>query len=555
MAETYVIAAGGTAGHVVPALAVAAELRAEGARVVFVGGERAEAELVPKAGYELRTIAAEGLSRTNPLRAARAALKAGAAVATADRILGELRPDAVMGGGGYVAGPVGLAAVRRRIPLVLTEADSHLGLANRMLARFAARVCLGVPDRGAHGARYRLTGRPRPAAGHGPRGPPARASAWPKTSAASSSSGARSARATINEAAIRAFPGPEPRVLHAAGRRDVDALRPRVPGPHYELHDYLEPFGQALAAADLCVARAGGSIFEIAAHGRPAILVPYPHASADHQTGNARWMADAGAAVVIPDAELTPERLAREVGELLGDESRLAAMAEASARLAHPQAARDVAAELRRAAGRSSEQAEDHADHDRSDDEQRRGQGGPGAGAVGRHGDSNGADAPRLRPLPTRVPDARPWAGRRLHLIGIGGAGMSGYARVAAQLGARVSGSDRSPDGPVAESLRELGVDVRAGHAAEHVPAGDDVEVVYSSAVRPTTPSASRRASAACASTRAPTCCASSAASSARSRSRAPTARPRRPRWWPTRCWPAASSRPTSSAARCARPG
>src|SRR4029450_9583278 len=128
---------------------------------------------------------------------------------------------------------------------------------------------------------------------------------------------------TINEAAIRAFPGPEPRVLHAAGRRDVDALRARVPGPHYELHDYLEPFGEALAAADLCVARAGGSIFEVAAHGRPAILVPYPHAAADHQAGNARWMTDAGAAVVIADADLTPERLAREVAALLGRAPRL----------------------------------------------------------------------------------------------------------------------------------------------------------------------------------------------------------------------------------------
>ncbi len=160
MAETYVIAAGGTAGHVVPALAVAAALRADGARVVFVGGERAEAELVPQAGFELRPIAVEGLSRTNPLRAARAALKAGAAVRAADRILRDLRPTAVLGGGGYVAGPVGLAAMRRRIPLVLTEADSHLGLTNRLLARFAARVCLAFSIDGRSGPRYRVTGRP-----------------------------------------------------------------------------------------------------------------------------------------------------------------------------------------------------------------------------------------------------------------------------------------------------------------------------------------------------------------------------------------------------------
>src|SRR3954469_3521805 len=162
MAPTIVIAAGGTAGHVVPALAVADALRAEGARVVFVGGERAERTLVPAAGYELRPIAVEGLSRTNPLKAVRAAAKAVGAVGTALRILGDVRPDAVMGGGGYVAGPVGLAAVLRRIPLVLTEADSHLGLANRALAPFARRVCLSFPIHGRSGRRYRVTGRPIP---------------------------------------------------------------------------------------------------------------------------------------------------------------------------------------------------------------------------------------------------------------------------------------------------------------------------------------------------------------------------------------------------------
>jgi UDP-N-acetylglucosamine--N-acetylmuramyl-(pentapeptide) pyrophosphoryl-undecaprenol N-acetylglucosamine transferase len=350
MAETYVIAAGGTAGHVVPALAVAAALRADGARVVFVGGERAEAELVQQAGFELRPIAVEGLSRTNPLRAARAALKAGAAVRAADRILGELRPAAVLGGGGYVAGPVGLAAVRRRIPLVLTEADSHLGLTNRLLARFAARVCLAFPIEGRSGDRYLVTGRPVP--------PPAtdRAAARERFGLAphercvlvfGGSLGARS----INEAAIAAFTSPDFRVLHAAGRRDFEALRPRVPGPWYDLHPYLDRFGEALLACELCVARAGGSIFEIAAHGRPAVLVPYPHATGDHQTTNARWMAEAGAAVVVPDAELTPERLRTEVAALLADPARLRAMGAASAALARPDAATVIAHEVLAAAG------------------------------------------------------------------------------------------------------------------------------------------------------------------------------------------------------------
>ncbi|HEV2999397.1 MAG TPA: glycosyltransferase, partial [Solirubrobacteraceae bacterium] len=112
------------------------------------------------------------------------------------------------------------------------------------------------------------------------------------------------------------------------------------------LEPYLDRFGEALLAADLCVARAGGSVFEIAAHGTPAILVPYPHATADHQAGNARWMERGGAAVVVPDGELTPERLRREVDALLGDPSRLASMAAASRELARPDAAAAIAREV-----------------------------------------------------------------------------------------------------------------------------------------------------------------------------------------------------------------
>jgi UDP-N-acetylglucosamine--N-acetylmuramyl-(pentapeptide) pyrophosphoryl-undecaprenol N-acetylglucosamine transferase len=159
--------------------------------------------------------------------------------------------------------------------------------------------------------------------------------------------GARS----INEAAAEAFAAAPFRVLHAAGTRDHEALAPRVDGAHYDLRAYIDDFGEALAACDLAVARAGGSIFEIAAAGKPAILVPYPHATADHQTANARWMADAGAAVVIPDAELTAARLGSEVGSLLGDRSRLKAMASASASLARPDAAQAVADEVLAAAG------------------------------------------------------------------------------------------------------------------------------------------------------------------------------------------------------------
>jgi UDP-N-acetylglucosamine--N-acetylmuramyl-(pentapeptide) pyrophosphoryl-undecaprenol N-acetylglucosamine transferase len=349
MAPTIVIAAGGTAGHVVPALAVADALRAEaGARVVFVGGERAEKALVPEAGYELRPIAVEGLSRTNPLKAARGVLKAGAALRTARAILRDVRPDAVMGGGGYVAGPVGAMAVAARIPLVLTEADSHLGLTNRLLAPRAHRVCLAFPLQGRTGDRYRVTGRPvgPPVTDrHAARGRFGLAADDTCVLVFGGSLGARS----INEAAVQALADAPFRVLHACGTRDFEALRARLGDPppaNYDLQPYITPFGDALAAADLTVARAGGSIFEVASHGVPAILVPYPHAAADHQTANARWMVDAGAAIVIADAELTSQRLGHEVSELLGDRTRLAAMAAASASLARPDAARDIAHEI-----------------------------------------------------------------------------------------------------------------------------------------------------------------------------------------------------------------
>jgi UDP-N-acetylglucosamine--N-acetylmuramyl-(pentapeptide) pyrophosphoryl-undecaprenol N-acetylglucosamine transferase len=346
---TIVIAAGGTAGHVVPALAVADALRAEGARVVFVGGERAERTLVPAAGYELRTIAVEGLSRTNPVKAARAAAKAVGAVGAAAGILRAVRPGAVMGGGGYVAGPVGAAAVARRTPLVLTEADSHLGLANRLLAPFARRVCLAFPIPGREGGRYVVTGRPVP--------PPATdvAAARARFGLADGErcvlvfGGSLGAR-TINEAAVEAFAGAPYRVLHASGTRDYADLRERAPEDGYDLREYIDGFGEAVLASDLCVARAGGSIFEVAAHGRPAILVPYPHAAGDHQAANARWMEEAGAAVVVADAELSPERLRAEVDELMAAPERLQGMARASAALARPDAAQRVAAELLAAA-------------------------------------------------------------------------------------------------------------------------------------------------------------------------------------------------------------
>jgi UDP-N-acetylglucosamine--N-acetylmuramyl-(pentapeptide) pyrophosphoryl-undecaprenol N-acetylglucosamine transferase len=340
-------------------MAVAAELRASGAEVSFLGTrERIEAELVPAAGYELDFLKVRGIDRGNPLRAAAAAVEALAAVADARGALRRRRADVVMGGGGFVAGPAGLAALLGRVPLVLTEADSHLGLANRLLAGRARRVCLAFPIEGRGGERYRVTGRPVPAAVLGADRDSARRRFGIGAEercllVMGGSQGARS----INRCAVEAFaerPGRGFHVIQVSGRRDFDGLEERLAaaphGDRYTLLAYEPDLGDCLAACDLVVGRSGGSIFELTATGRPAVLVPYPHAAAGHQETNAAWMERAGAATVIPDAELSAARLADEVERLMGDPARLGRMAAASAGLAMPDAARRIADEVLSAA-------------------------------------------------------------------------------------------------------------------------------------------------------------------------------------------------------------
>jgi UDP-N-acetylglucosamine--N-acetylmuramyl-(pentapeptide) pyrophosphoryl-undecaprenol N-acetylglucosamine transferase len=352
-----VIAAGGTAGHVVPALAVADALREHGAEVEFAGGERAEAELVPKAGYPFHPLRVAGIDRDNALRAARAGGLAVVATANALRLLRRLRPDAVLGAGGYVAGPVGLAAVALRIPLALAEADSHLGMANRMLAPAARRVFLAFPLDGREGAKYLVTGRPVPAGtGASDRAQARERFGIPGDAQCVLIFGGSLGARRLNDAALEAFGEAAPcSVLHAAGRRDEPDLRARLAAlgspPHYRLYPYIQPFADALAAADLVVARAGGSVLEVAAAGLPSILVPYPHATADHQSKNARYMERAGAAVVVPDHELDGPRLAREVAAMLGAPQRLAEMGNAARAAARPDAAERIAAEVLALAG------------------------------------------------------------------------------------------------------------------------------------------------------------------------------------------------------------
>ncbi len=343
-------------------MAVAAELRASGATVSFIGAcDRAEAELVPAAGYEIQLLRIRGLHRRNPLRAGRAAIEALIATFAVRRELREEGVDVVVGGGGYVAGPAGLAAILTRTPLVLTEADSHLGFANRLLARHARRVCLAFPVEGREGDPYLVTGRPvaREVLEAD------RASARRRFDIAEGAKcllvmgGSQGAR-SINLAAIEAFAegdgsGERPfHVIHLAGKRDHAELEQRLSAaPHrqrYTLLAYEPDLGDVLAACDLVLTRSGGSIFEVMAAGRPAILVPYPHATADHQSANATWMAEAGAAEAIADDELNAELLTERVGTLLADGARLTEMAGASAGLARPEAACRIADEVMAAA-------------------------------------------------------------------------------------------------------------------------------------------------------------------------------------------------------------
>jgi UDP-N-acetylglucosamine--N-acetylmuramyl-(pentapeptide) pyrophosphoryl-undecaprenol N-acetylglucosamine transferase len=339
-------------------MAVAAELRASGAEVSFLGARgRIEADLVPEAGYEVDLLDVRGIDRRNPLRAAVAVGKAVRGVGAARRALRERGADVVLGGGGYVAGTAGMAAVLSRVPLVLTEADSHLGLANRLLAGRARRVCLSFPIAGREGERYLLTGRPVPDSVLHADGAEARVRFGVPAEARcllvmGGSQGARS----INLAAIDAFAegagsgGRDFHVIHLSGARDHDEIARRLAAaPHaerYALIAYEPDLGDVLAACDLVLARSGGSIFEVTAAGKPAILVPYPHATADHQRGNAEWMAGGGAAEVVEDAELDAPALAARVAALFADEKRLTAMSEASAVLARPDAARRVADEV-----------------------------------------------------------------------------------------------------------------------------------------------------------------------------------------------------------------
>ncbi|MER3409042.1 MAG: undecaprenyldiphospho-muramoylpentapeptide beta-N-acetylglucosaminyltransferase [Thermoleophilia bacterium] len=340
------IATGGTGGHVLPSLAVAEALTARGVRVTFAGSpDRVEAQLVPEAGYALDTFSVRGLPRRPGLALLRSLALVPGAVLACRRILARRRPDVVLGGGGYVAGPMVAAAALSRIPAALMEADAHLGLANRLALPFAQRVFLAFPLPGREGQKFRVTGRPLPPRARPlPRQEARRRLGLPEEGPVLLVLGGSQGARSLNDLAVDAFGQGGPAVLHLCGQRDLARLHGRVRRPGYRLLAFTAEIGAALSAADLALARAGGSVYELAACGTPAILVPYPHATGDHQLKNARYFERAGAAVVVPEAEI--ERVPALVRDLLADGAALRSMSRAMRALARPRAADEIAEEL-----------------------------------------------------------------------------------------------------------------------------------------------------------------------------------------------------------------
>ena len=318
-------------------------------QVTWAGSpDRVEARLVAEAGYPFDGFRISGFPRRAGLPFARALARAALAPPACLRILAARRPDVVLGGGGYVAGPMVLAAALRRIPAALTEADAHLGLANRLALPFAQRLFLSFPVAGVDGPKVRVTGRPIPARSRPVEPVAARAlfglpAEGPVLLVFGGSQGARA----LNElvvAELGSAPAGAPAVLHLCGERDYASLAPRVLRDGYRLLAFTTDFGAALAASDLVVARSGGSVWEVAAAGKPAILVPFPFATADHQTKNARYFEAGGGAVVVPETGLA--RVPALIRELLADPTRLAAMRAGMLALARPNAADEIAQEL-----------------------------------------------------------------------------------------------------------------------------------------------------------------------------------------------------------------
>jgi undecaprenyldiphospho-muramoylpentapeptide beta-N-acetylglucosaminyltransferase len=356
------IAGGGTAGHVQPALAIARALVERGhprGSVELVGSERGiEARLVPEAGFELTLLPGRGLQRKLSLQNIRSLGALVVALWRAWRLVGRRRPAVVVSVGGYASVPCALAAVVRRVPIVVAEQNAQPGAANRLVSRFARACAVSFPDTPLR--RAVVTGNPvRPEIlaidrARDAVGARAKLDVEPGRRLVLIFGGSLGAL-RINRAAVdaaRRWTGRgDLHIRHIVGARDWDEITaggPPVPPDaplRYQAVRYDDDMPTSLAATDLAVCRSGSSTsFELLAAGLPAVLVPSPYVTADHQTANARHLVDAGAAVLVPDAELDGERLVAEADALLADPARLDAMARAARAAARPSAADDIAA-------------------------------------------------------------------------------------------------------------------------------------------------------------------------------------------------------------------
>ncbi len=342
--KTIVIMAGGTGGHIMPGLAVADALRAAGWKVVWMGNpDGMEARLVPARGYEMAWLRFGALRGKGLLRKLFLPLNLLRGFAQAWQQFSRIKPDVVLGLGGFISFPGGMMAALRGIPLVLHEQNSVAGLANKVLAGVADRVLTGFPEVLKKGrwvgnpVRGAIAALPAPSLRYGDRSGPLH------VLVIGGSLGAQALNESVPQALALLPEDGRPEVVHQSGEKQLEALRAAYAAAGVQAHAvaFIEDMAGAYAWADLVVCRAGAlTIAELAAAGVASILVPFPHAVDDHQTSNARFLANAGAAILLPQHELTPERLA-----LLKNLSRdqLREMAEKARELAMPDATAAVA--------------------------------------------------------------------------------------------------------------------------------------------------------------------------------------------------------------------
>ena len=343
--KTLMVMAGGTGGHIFPGIAVAEELRARGWRIVWMGNpEGMEARIVPPRGYDTAWVRFGALRGKGLLRKLMLPVNLLSGFWQALREIRRARPDVVLGMGGYITFPGGMMAALLGRPLVLHEQNSVAGLANRVLARVADRVLSGFPavlekaEWMGNPVRAEIAAVLPPAERMAGREGPLR------VLVVGGSLGAAVLNETVPQALLRLPAEQRPTVVHQAGERQIDALRAAYARAQVEgeLRAFIDDMAAAYADADLVICRAGAlTVAELAAAGVASLLVPFPYAVDDHQTGNARFLADRGGAYLLPQSELTPDRLAGILSSL--DRGRLLQMAENARALAKPLAAVAVA--------------------------------------------------------------------------------------------------------------------------------------------------------------------------------------------------------------------